>query len=102
MTKCEKQYQKAIFKKRVLLTFVIVICLVGAYFSYMFLKPPDKFISPHFDVERDDLTGEITLQPKEPNTHECTIIYLHEYGNTNEQMFEIFANKNGTQQFAPK
>ena len=38
-----------------------IILIIGAYAAYFFMKPDDNFVSPHFGVTRDDLTGYVTL-----------------------------------------
>lgn len=44
----------------------------------------------------------ITMHPLAPYKHESTIIYLHDYGETNDEMFDIFADKqNSFSFFAP-
>ena len=56
------------------------------------LKPPkSKYSSQYYDVALQ-ANGDIEMNPKEGVAHETTIIFLHDYEDTNEDIFKMFAD----------
>ena len=81
--------------------FFLMFCGLG-YGAWVFTRPPNYFLSPYYEVHRNENNDDITLSPKEGINHEITLIFLDEYGKTNVAAFDMFANQKGKFQFAPQ
>ena len=79
-----------------------MLLLIGAILIlHDVLKPKSKWFSMYYDVTRKQ-NGDIIFNPKEGVSHDSTIIFLHDYGDTNQNIFEIFAQPYHGKNFAPK
>ena len=92
-TECQLTYNIANRKKRIVYAFQFLILIGIGITCWYYFRPKTIYFSPFYDVERKD-NGDIIMTPLSGTPHISTIIFLHDYGHTNDNIFEFFANKN--------
>ena len=93
-TDCESTFKVARNKKRIvqflIIIFLLVCITITAFIIYDVSKPESKYKSTFYDVNQEK-SGDLIINPKKGTAHTNTIIFLHDYGTDNENLFNLFS-----------